>query len=296
MEFTIRPIGIIRTPFTDTQTTPIQPSRSQAVGRVEVFPDFADGLQDIDGFSHVILLYVFHRSSGYALSVRPFLDDRQRGLFATRHPCRPNPIGLSVVRLLERHENTLTVEGIDVLDGTPLIDIKPYVSDFDTRTEVRTGWYATRAHQDPVLTEKRVNMKIAVVTDDGQTISHHFGRAAYYLVFTIDDGKIASKELRDKLGHRQFVNEPHDHDHHDHHGHHDARGHGFGAHSDAKHARMIESIQDCAAVIVRGMGRGAYLAMEQANIRPFVTDIEAAEDAVTAYLDGTLADHTERLH
>jgi len=290
MEFTIRPIGIIRTPFTDKETTPIQPSRSEMIGRVEVYPDFVDGLQDIDGFSHIILLYVFHHSSGYALSVRPFLDDQQRGLFATRHPCRPNPIGLSIVRLLGRHENELIVEGIDVLDGTPLIDIKPYVSEFDTRTEVRTGWYATRAHQEPVLTEKGLNMKIAVVTEDGQTISQHFGRAPYYLVFTTDDGEIVGKELRDKIGHRQFVNEPHDHDHHD------PRGHGFGAHSDAKHVRMIESIQDCEVIIVRGMGRGAYLAMEQANIRPFVTDIETAEEAVKAYLDGTLTDHTEKLH
>jgi tRNA-Thr(GGU) m(6)t(6)A37 methyltransferase TsaA len=148
MEFTIHPIGIIHTPFTGKDGTPIQASRSEAVGRVEVYPEFADGLQDIDGFSHILLLYVFHRSSGYTLSVKPFLDDQQRGLFATRYPARPNPIGLSIVRLLRRDENDLIVEGIDVLDGTPLIDIKPYVPDFDVRTEVRTGWYATRAHQD----------------------------------------------------------------------------------------------------------------------------------------------------
>ena len=134
-------------------------------------------------------------------------------------------------------------------------------------------------------------MKIAVITEDGNTISQHFGRAPYYLVFTVEDGAITSKELRDKVGHRQFAQEPHDH-----HAEHDSRGHGFGAHADAKHARMIESIRDCQAIIVRGMGRGAYLAMEQANIRPFVTELADAEAAVKAYLDGTLTDHTERLH
>jgi tRNA-Thr(GGU) m(6)t(6)A37 methyltransferase TsaA len=292
MEFTLQPIGIIHTPFTSPKATPIQPSHSQALGRVEVYDEFTQGLQDIDGFSHLILLYAFHRSSGYELTVTPFLDNQPRGLFATRYPHRPNPIGLSVVRLLRRNENELVVKGIDVLDGTPLIDIKPYVPDFDVRTNVQTGWYATRAYQEPVHREKSLTMKIAVITDDGKTISQHFGRAAHYLVFTVDDGAITEKELRDKLGHRQFVNESHDHDE----DHNDPRGHGFGAHSDQKHARMIEAIQDCEAIIVRGMGRGAYLAMEQANIRPFVTDIENAEDAIQAYIDDTLKDHTEKLH
>jgi tRNA-Thr(GGU) m(6)t(6)A37 methyltransferase TsaA len=89
-------------------------------------------------------LYVFHESSGYSLLVKPFLDDQLRGLFATRHPCRPNPIGLSVVRLIARQGNSLEVEGVDTLDGTPLLDIKPYVPDFDVRADTRTGWYATR--------------------------------------------------------------------------------------------------------------------------------------------------------
>ncbi len=134
-------------------------------------------------------------------------------------------------------------------------------------------------------------MKIAVITEDGRTISQHFGRAPYYLVFTVEDNQIAGRELRDKVGHLQFAQEAHDHDTQD-----DPRGHGFGAHSDSKHARMIETIQDCAAIIVRGMGRGAYLAMEQASIRPYVTDLNDAEEAVRAYLAGTLTDHSERLH
>ena len=134
-------------------------------------------------------------------------------------------------------------------------------------------------------------MKIAVITEDGKTISQHFGRAPYYLIFTIEDGAIVTKELRDKVGHRQFAQEDHVHESEN-----DPRGHGFGAHSDAKHVRMIESIQDCEAIIVRGMGRGAYLAMEQANIRPFVTDLADAEEAVKAYMGGTLEDHNDKLH
>ena len=147
MEFILKPVGVIRSPFTDKSQTPIQSSRSQAIGQVEVYPEFAVGLQDVEGFSHIILLYVFHCSSGYALQVKPFLDDQLRGLFATRHPCRPNPIGLSVVRLLARRGNVLEISGVDVLDGTPLLDIKPYVPEFDVRTEVHTGWYAHRSRE-----------------------------------------------------------------------------------------------------------------------------------------------------
>jgi tRNA-Thr(GGU) m(6)t(6)A37 methyltransferase TsaA len=145
MEYVMRPIGVIHSPFTDKSQMPIQASTSDAVGQVEVFPEFAEGLRDLAGFSHLHLLYVFNYSRGYSLLVKPFLDDHLRGLFATRHPCRPNPIGLSVVRLLALHENILEVESVDMLDGTPLLDIKPYVPDFDIRSDVRTGWYATRS-------------------------------------------------------------------------------------------------------------------------------------------------------
>ena len=123
---------------------PIQASRSQAKGVVEVYPEFVEGLQDIEGLSHLFLLYVFHESLGYSLIVKPFLDDQLHGLFATRYPYRPNPIGLSVVRLIARKGNTLEVEGMDMLDGTPLLDIKPYVPDFDIRTDTRNGWYDSR--------------------------------------------------------------------------------------------------------------------------------------------------------
>lgn len=134
------PIGRIHTPFQTTDETPIQPTRSESVGRVEVFEQYAEGLSDAEGFSHLILLYHFHKSSGYRLIVEPFLDDRARGVFATRYPARPNQIGLSVVKLLERNGNILSVEGIDVLDGTPLLDIKPYIPDFQPQGDVRIGW------------------------------------------------------------------------------------------------------------------------------------------------------------
>jgi tRNA-Thr(GGU) m(6)t(6)A37 methyltransferase TsaA len=147
MEFTMHPIGLIHSLFTEKTQTPIQPTPSQATGAVEGYSQFADGLQDIGGFSHSILLCVFHQSGGYSLRVKPFLDDQLRGLFATRYPCRPNPIGLSVARLLVRRENILDIEGVDVLDGTPLLDIKPYVPDFDMRTDVKTGWYTQRSKE-----------------------------------------------------------------------------------------------------------------------------------------------------
>ncbi len=131
-------------------------------------------------------------------------------------------------------------------------------------------------------------MKIAVVTDDGKTISLHFGRAAHYLVFTVEQGETTGQELRDKMGHRQFAGEPHDHS--------DSHVHGMGQDAERKHARMIEAVADCEAVLVRGMGRGAYLALEQANIKPVVTDIADTQAAVQAYLDGTIVDHTEKLH
>jgi len=141
----MEPIGFIYSPFTEKTETPIQAVRSQALGRVEVNPQFSEGLKDIEGFSHIILLYTFHESSGYELHIKPFLDDHLRGLFATRYPYRPNPIGLSVVRLLKHEGNILEIEGVDVLNGTPLLDIKPYVEDFDVRLNTRQGWYENRS-------------------------------------------------------------------------------------------------------------------------------------------------------
>ena len=147
MEFNMRPIGIIHSPFTEKKQTPIQPTRSQAIGSIEVYPEYVAGLQGLEGFSHIIILYIFNQSDGYSLHIKPFLDRQEHGLFATRYPYRPNPIGLSTVKLKIVQDNFLTVEGIDVLDGTPLLDIKPYVPDFDVRENTRTGWYETRSEK-----------------------------------------------------------------------------------------------------------------------------------------------------
>lgn len=136
----VKPIGIIHTPFTHKKETPIQPFKSKSTGRVEVFKQYADGLRDIEGFSHIILIYAFHKSRGYSLSVKPFMDKKQRGLFATRYPRRPNQIGLTFVRLVRKKGNVLYVRGIDVIDGTPLLDIKPYVPDFGPKEKIRIGW------------------------------------------------------------------------------------------------------------------------------------------------------------
>lgn len=136
----VAPIGIVRTPFKCKKDTPIQPFRSNAKGRIEVFKKYKDGLSDIEGFSHLILIYRFHKSRGHCLKVKPFLDDQLRGLFATRYPRRPNQIGLTVVELLKRQSNILFVKGIDMLDGTPLLDIKPYIPDFGPKETIRIGW------------------------------------------------------------------------------------------------------------------------------------------------------------
>ena len=140
MELSLHPIGLIHSPFLDQGETPIQAAFSQAEGTVEVYPEYVAGLQDIEGFSHIILLYWFHRSDGYRLVVKPFMDQVERGLFSIRYPARPNPIGISVVELVRREGNQLHVQGLDVLDGTPLLDIKPFVPRFDHRENTRVGW------------------------------------------------------------------------------------------------------------------------------------------------------------
>jgi predicted Fe-Mo cluster-binding NifX family protein len=135
-------------------------------------------------------------------------------------------------------------------------------------------------------------MKIAAVSDDGVTISQHFGRAPYYVVITIESGKIIAQEKRDKLGHSHFAGEPHAHEAHGP----GSKGHGFNAASQSKHQRMASAIADCEVLLARGMGAGAYESLRQSGIRPFFTDIPTIGAAVQAYLEGRLVDHTERLH
>jgi tRNA (adenine37-N6)-methyltransferase len=140
-EFIYKTIGIIRSPFKTLEGMPIQPSGAKSVaGTVEVESKYEYGLKDLDGFSHIILIYHFHKSEGFSLRIVPFLDDEPRGLFATRAPKRPNPIGLSIVRLKEVRGNILEIENVDILDRTPLLDIKPFVPDFDVYENAHTGW------------------------------------------------------------------------------------------------------------------------------------------------------------
>ena len=137
----LRAIGTITTPHEKAEDMPIQPGgAAKTMGTVVVDEAYSEGLEDLEGFSHIILIYQFHCSQGFELRVKPFLDDRKRGLFSTRAPRRPNPIGLSVVSLVKREGNRLQVMGIDVLDGTPLLDIKPFVPAFDAPEVTALGW------------------------------------------------------------------------------------------------------------------------------------------------------------
>ncbi len=159
MEICYTPIGVIHSPFKEPRGVPIQPAAARGVrGTVEVFSEYVEGLKDLDGFSHIILIYHFHLARKKSLLVTPFLDNEQNGVFATRAPSRPNPIGLSVVRLLKVEGSILEVENVDIVDGTPLLDIKPYVPEFDHFKVERCGWL-----------EKRV-CKLESKRDDGRFV------------------------------------------------------------------------------------------------------------------------------
>jgi len=141
MQVTYEPIGVVHSPFKERRGMPIQPTGGIGIaGTVEVFPEFAEGLKDLAGFSHVFLLYYFHQVRETRLTVTPFMDVVPRGVFATRAPVRPNPIGLSVVKLVRVDSNVLHIENVDILDGTPLLDIKPYVPQFDHFKDIKRGW------------------------------------------------------------------------------------------------------------------------------------------------------------
>jgi len=151
------PIGIIHSPFKESKGTPIQPPAAKGIdGTVEVFAKYAEGLNDIEGFSHVILVYHFHLSKKSSLKAKPYMDNKVHGVFAMRGPSRPNPIGISIVRLVRIEENILHIQDVDIIDGTPLLDIKPYVPEFDRREAERIGWL-----------EENVN-KLSKSRDDGR--------------------------------------------------------------------------------------------------------------------------------
>jgi len=152
----IEPIGIIRSPFTHIEDMPIQPKGAYGIkGSVQVHDDFIEGLSDLDGFSHIYLFYMFHQAKRTELTVTPFMDTQKRGVFATRSPLRPNHIGMSIVHLKGITGDTLTIEGVDVLDGTPLLDIKPYIEKFDQVSNSSSGWM--KAGSDEVSQKRSDN-------------------------------------------------------------------------------------------------------------------------------------------
>ena len=158
-QITYVPIGIIHSSFKEPKGTPIQPPGARGVeGSVEVFPEYLEGLKDLDGFSHIILIYHFNLAKRPSLLMKPFMDDEPHGIFAIRAPSRPNPIGISVVRLVKIEGTVLYVEDVDIIDGTPLLDIKPYVPEFDTPEVERRGWL-----------EKNVR-KLSSSRDDGRFV------------------------------------------------------------------------------------------------------------------------------
>jgi len=149
-EIKYKPIGVVHPPFKEAKGVPIQSAAAKGIsGTVEVFPEYAKGLKDVDGFSHLILICHFHLSRRVYLEAKPYMDNTVRGVFAIRGPSRPNPIGISIVRLVSVERHILHIQDVDIIDGTPLLDIKPYVPEFDTREVDKIGWLEKRVHKLP---------------------------------------------------------------------------------------------------------------------------------------------------
>jgi len=147
-EIKYKPIGVIHSPFKEPKGTPIQPAGAKGTnGTVEIFPEYAEGLKDIEGFSHIILLYHFHLSKGSTLIAKPYMDNEMHGVFAMRGPSRLNPIGMSVVCLVKVEGNMLHIQDVDIVDGAPLLDVKPYIPEFDIREVERIGWLEKNVHK-----------------------------------------------------------------------------------------------------------------------------------------------------
>jgi len=159
-EIRYKPIGVIRSPFKEAKGTPIQSKAAEDTeGIIEVFPELAEGLEDLEGFSHIILIYHFHLSNRPALKVIPYMDEKTHGVFATRAPNRPNPIGISIARLVKVEKNKIYIKDIDAVEGTPLLDIKPYVPEFDIKNVERIGWL------------KKNVCKLNTTKDDGRFVN-----------------------------------------------------------------------------------------------------------------------------
>jgi len=158
-EIKYKPIGIIHTPFKKPEGTPIQPEGGKGIeGWIEIFPEYTEGLKDLEGFSHIILIYHFHLCKKSNLIVKPYMDKRSHGVFSTRAPSRPNPIGISTVQLIKIEDNKIYICDVDIVDGTPLLDIKPYVPEFDRRETEKIGWL------------KKNIFKLPASKDDGRFI------------------------------------------------------------------------------------------------------------------------------
>ncbi len=141
MKIEYKPIGFVRSPFKNLKEIPNQPHYAKHItGQVEIFPEYKSGLKDLGGFSHLVLVCHFHMSSKFHLQVVPSGETETRGLFSTRSPNRPNPVGISIVRLKKIEDNILHISDLDILDGTPVIDLKPYVREFEKLSKVRNGW------------------------------------------------------------------------------------------------------------------------------------------------------------
>jgi tRNA-Thr(GGU) m(6)t(6)A37 methyltransferase TsaA len=140
LKYEVKPIGLINTPYETSAAVPLEPAFSESEGTADIYPDYVAGLDSLEEFSHIILLYWFHRAKQPQMKVVPYMDTVEHGLFATRTPSRPNPIGFSIVELLKIESGTIYFKGVDMLNGTPLLDIKPYVPEFDSPKATRIGW------------------------------------------------------------------------------------------------------------------------------------------------------------
>jgi len=147
-EFELRPVGVIHSPYRNTSQAPYQGRRRKDISQIEIFKEFEEGLQDIEGFSHIIVIYWFHKSEEFHLLVKTPWDDKPHGVFATRSPHRPCPLGLTVADLLGREKNILKVQGLDAVDGTPVLDIKPYIPSIDESWPAKIGWLEGKLGKD----------------------------------------------------------------------------------------------------------------------------------------------------
>ncbi len=142
MKIQFTPVGIIHTPFKTVENMPIQPSAAKDIGgTIEIFPEYTEGLADLEGFSHIYIIFHLHKVNSFRLKVIPFLDTVEHGVFATRSPARPNPLGLSVAEIVSVKNNIIEIRGVDMLDGSPVLDIKPFVPEFENYTGIRRGWF-----------------------------------------------------------------------------------------------------------------------------------------------------------